>query len=91
MCTYCCRTVYTLNCTYGQLFEPHCAADYHSGKNDGNAVAHSILINKLNELRRFRRDLCTHFAHPKCLACSIQFTKLVTLDEAHVLCLAQQL
>jgi hypothetical protein len=26
--------VYTLHCTYGQLFVLHCAADYHSGKHD---------------------------------------------------------
>ena len=32
MCTYCCCTVYTLHCTYGQLFVLHCEADYHSGR-----------------------------------------------------------
>ena len=37
-------------------------------------------------------ETCAHtLLGPNVLQCSFQFSKLVTLDEAHVLCLAQQL
>ena len=67
------------------------AADENLGHIQSRSTCiHLLLVGVIIGLQCYTR--CTHFAQSKCLAVQehCQFTKLVTLDEVHFLCFAQQ-